>query len=162
MSLLSLATICPLSFLVVAVIDDLLFKKFHNWLFLSLTLVGFSYVLSFTNLPLIQSFGGFVVGGLLMLPLVLMGAIGAGDMKFMMCFGILMGTLNIFEIFLYALFWGALIGVLQAFMAGQGRMLFNNLTGMVYKLKPVKTNKIPYTVAIFFGWLSFVQFGGFL
>ena len=97
-----------------------------------------------------------------MLPLVLMGATGAGDMKFMMSFGILMGTIDIFQIFLFALFWGAFIGVLQAFLAGKGALLLNNLLGFSMKLKPAETNKIPYTVAILFGWLSFIQFGGLL
>jgi Flp pilus assembly protein protease CpaA len=97
-----------------------------------------------------------------MLPLVLLGAIGAGDMKFMMCFGLIMGTVTTFEIFVYALFWGALIGVLQSAVAGRLALLLSNLVGFFYKLKPAKPQKIPYTVAILFGWLTHWQVGGLL
>ena len=158
----TLATIWPLSFLVVAVIDDLWFRKFHNWVFLSLTVIGFLYAFAFSDLPALQAIGGFVVGGLLMLPLVIMGATGAGDMKFMMCFGVLVGTITIFEIFVYALFWGAIIGIFQSVFSGKLSLLLNNLKGFAYKLKPTQVNKIPYTIAIFFGWLSHQQFGGLL
>lgn len=158
----ALASLWPLSFLLIAVVDDLCFKKFHNWLFITLTVVGTVYTFWLSPVPPFQAFGGFVVGGLLMLPLVLMGATGAGDMKFMMCFGILMGTITTFEIFVYALFWGALIGVLQTAFAGKLPHLINNMIGFAYKLKPTKTNKIPYTVAILFGWLTHIQFGGLL
>ena len=159
---LTMTTIWPIGFLVVAVIDDLWFKKFHNWLFLTLTAIGFVVVMMNSQMSLTQAFGGFAVGGLCMLPLVLVGAIGAGDMKFMMCFGMLMGINAIFEIFIYSLFWGALIGVLQTLFAGNISKLVDNLTMMAFKVKPAKTNKIPYTVAILFGWLTLAQFGGFL
>ena len=158
----TLTALWPLSFLVIAVIDDLCFKKFHNWLFLALTFVGVIYVIWFGQITAFQALGGFVVGGALMLPLVLMGATGAGDMKFFMSFGVLMGTIATFEIFVYALFWGALIGVLQSLFAGQISQLVKNVIGFAYKLKPNKTQKIPYTVAILFGWLTYSQFGGLL
>lgn len=158
----ALSSLWPLLFLAVAVADDLFYKKFHNWLFITLSVLGFASVLFFTTINPLQAVGGFVVGGLLMLPLVLMGAIGAGDMKFMMAFGILMGTITIFEIFVYALFWGALIGVLQSAFSGKITLLIQNLKGLAYKLKPTETQKIPYTVAILFGWATHTQFGGLL
>ncbi len=158
----TLTTLLPLSYLAIAVVDDLCFRKFHNWLFIALTLVGVIYVSFFAELTAMQALGGFVVGGALMLPLVIMGAIGAGDMKFMMCFGILMGTLKIFEIFVYALFWGALIGVLQSMLAGKLPELLANMKIMMHKLKPSKTQKIPYTIAIMMAWFSHRFFGGLL
>lgn len=158
----SVASLWPLSFLVIAVIDDLCFKKFHNWLFLSLTIAGSVHLIWFSQLSFIEGIGGFVVGGALMLPLVLMGAIGAGDMKFMMCFGLIMGTLMTFEIFVYALFWGALIGVLQSLFAGKFVQLIQNMSVVFFKLKPANPQKIPYTVAILFGWLTHLSAGGLL
>lgn len=159
---ITLTSLVPFGFLLVAVIDDLCFKKFHNWMFITLTVLASGYVFWMTVPTPFQALGGFVVGGALMMPLVLMGAIGAGDMKFMMCFGILMGTIKTFEIFVYALFWGALIGVLQSLLAGKIIQLFNNLTVFWYRLKPTETQKIPYTVAILFGWMTHLQFGGLL
>jgi len=159
---LTATAICSMAYLAIAVVDDLWFKKFHNWIFLSLTLIGFLFVILTGTLTLFQAIGGFVVGGLLMLPLVLMNAIGAGDMKFMMCFGILMGPIKVFEIFLYALFWGAAIGVLQALLAGRISQLLGNLKLMSVRVQPHKPNKIPYTVAILFAWLTYNVYGGIL
>jgi Flp pilus assembly protein protease CpaA len=158
----SLNSYLPLIFLLIAVIDDLCFKKFHNWLFLTLTFIGFSYAIFLNPISPLQAFGGFVAGGLLMLPLVLMGATGAGDMKFMMSFGTLLGTTTVFEVFVYALFWGALIGLFQTLFAGNLKLLFQNLKLLYYKVKPVNTNQIPYTVAILFAWATYFEFGGLL
>ncbi len=157
---MTLPFICPLSFLVVAIVDDLCFKKFHNWLFLTLSVLGFLFVFTFGFMDPLQALGGFLAGGALMLPLVLLGAIGAGDMKFMMSFGILMGPVVVFQIFIYSLFWGALIGLFHSLLAGQFSLIVQNLLGFLYRLKPVKTQKIPYTVAIFIGWLTNSFYGG--
>ena len=157
---MALPLVCPLGFLVAAIVDDLCFKKFHNWLFLTLCTLGFLFVFLFDFTDPLQAFGGFLTGGALMLPLVLIGAIGAGDMKFMMSFGILMGSVLIFEIFIYSLFWGALIGLFRSFFSGHFPLVVQNLMGFFYKVKPVKTQKIPYTVAIFLGWLTESFHGG--
>jgi len=158
----SLGTIdfLPISFLFIAVADDLVYRKFHNWLFLSLTTLAIAYVFFFAQLTWIDGIGGFFVGGLLMLPLVLAKAIGAGDMKFMMAFGLLMGTQPIFWVFIYALFWGALIGVLQSLFSSELKAVLWKTLGLFQRMRPTKTNKIPYTVAILFGWLSWFQAGG--
>ena len=152
---MSLPILCSFSFLAIAVTDDLCFRKFHNWLFITLSLIGF-LMIGFEILPLsfYQATTGFLVGGLLMLPLVLTGVVGAGDMKFFMCFGVIMGMTSLFEIFVFSLFWGALIGVLQTLFSGHVKSLVQNLKLMRLKIKPMTLHKIPYTVAIFFGWLT--------
>lgn len=154
--------IWALGFLSVAVFDDLFFKKFHNWLFLTLTTVGFLYVFIWAPIHPTMAVAGFFVGGLLMLPLALTGVIGAGDMKFMMSFGILLGPLPILAVFVYSLFWGGGIGVLQSLFSGKLQLLGRNLHGFLYKLRPATLQKIPYTVAILFGWLTYLQCGGVL
>lgn len=155
-----LPLVCPLGFLIAAMVDDLCFKKFHNWLFLTLSALGFLFVFFFGFINPLQAFYGFLIGGALMLPLVLFGVIGAGDMKFMMSFGILMGPFLIFEIFIYSLFWGAFVGLLRSFFSGGLSLIFQNLLGFFYRIKPVKTQKIPYIVAIFLGWLTENCHGG--
>lgn len=150
----------PIGFLTVAIVDDLCFKKFHNWLFLTLSGMGFSFVFLSGSVNPTEAFLGFLTGGVLMLPLVFMGAVGAGDMKFMMSFGILTGTALIFEIFIYSLFWGGLFGLFQSFFAGKISVVIQNLLGFFYKLKPTETQKIPYTIAIFFGWITHNSCGG--
>ena len=152
----------PISFLLIAVVDDLLFRKFHNWLFITLTLVGVFYVFTFSPIHWSLALGGFWVGGLLMLPLVLVKAIGAGDMKFMMAFGLLLGVQPIFWVFVYALIWGAVLGLLQSLLSGQFKLLIWKMASLFQKMKPHSTHKIPYTVAILFGWLTWLQAGGLL
>ena len=159
---MSLTTFWPLSFLLIAVVDDLCFKKFHNWLFIGLSALGFVSVFLFSFMEPVDALGGFFAGGLIMLPLFLIGATGAGDLKFMMSFGILMGTIPILEVFIYSLFWAALIGILQSLFAGKFFALIRNLTGFFYKLRPSKVQKIPYTVAILLGWLTHSFQGGLL
>ena len=157
-----IANVWHLSFLTIAVADDLVYKKFHNALFIALTLVGVVYVFSMSPLSWQDSLGGFFIGGGLLLPLVLLNAIGAGDMKFMMAFGILLGTTATISVVIYAFFWGALLGVLKTVLGGQLKTLLTNMAQIASKQTPKKTIKIPFTVAILLGWLCYVQMGGAL
>lgn len=159
---LSFSTLWPLSFLIVAVADDLIFKKFHNWLFLTLTALGLFAAISLLEMPLSQIGYGFLAGGALMLPLVLFGVLGAGDMKFMMCLGLITGSVAITNIFIMALFWGALIGLIKIILSGRFSLLSLNLYNLTQKQKPQSLHKIPYTVAIFLAWLSWHHYGGVL
>ena len=159
---MTMTTILPLGFLVVAVADDLIYRKFHNSLFLLLSFVGAIAVYFFQLNSFWDTFLGFWVGGLLFLPLVLAGALGAGDMKFMMCLGLVTGLNPIINIALYSLIWGTCIGLLKTFLSGQGKQFAQNLFLISSKIAPAKTQKIPYTVAILMGWLTLSYQGGLL
>ena len=152
--------IISIAFLVSAVIDDLFFKKFHNKLFIILCITGFVWTYMSPN----TSFGfaslGLLAGGLLMLPLTLIGAIGAGDMKFMMSFGILTGPLGITNVFILSLIWGSIIGLLKVFLSGGLSQFYENLKLMKVGAKPTSTAKIPFTVPIAFGWVMLMTMGG--
>ena len=154
--------IWPLAFLIVAVADDLLFRKFHNSLFIGLGIIAALYGFFLSPLSLQDSLLGFFVGGLLLLPLVLLRAIGAGDMKFMMVFGLLLGAAGIFSVFIYSILWGGCIGLFKSLLSGHLKIVILNVFQMFKKQKPVTTVNIPYTVAILFGWLTWVQIGGVL
>lgn len=156
----ALLSLWPLSFLAIAVIDDLCFKKFHNGLFVLLSLAGFGYALLGGPLTLLEALSGFFTGGFLMLPLVLARVVGAGDLKFMMSFATIIGTFATINIIVYSFFWGALIGLLQVLLSGQFQAMLKQLKDAPSANK--KTHKIPYTVAILFGWLSYINVGGLL
>ncbi len=160
--MVSFATIWPLSFLLIAITDDLLFKKFHNWLFLTMLSLSLIYTATLSPLSWSEAGLGFLSGLGLMLPLVLLRALGAGDMKFMMCLGVLLGASATLHVFIYSLFWGALLGVLRVLLSGQILSLKNNLQTMSYRLAPHKLHTIPFTVAIFLGWLTWTNTGSFL
>lgn len=157
-----LATIWPLTFLLIAIADDLLFKKFHNWLFLTMLSVSLFYTATLSLLSWPEAGFGFLTGFGLMLPLVLVRALGAGDMKFMMCLGVLLGASCTLHVFIYSLFWGALIGVLRVLLSGQILNFKKNLQIMSHRLAPHKLHTVPYTVAIFLGWLTWLQMGSLL
>ncbi len=124
----------PLGFVAIAVTDDLINRKFHNFLFIGLSIVGFSLV-AFSGLEnLVPALIGFFVGGLILLPLVLLGALGAGDMKFMMCLGVIMGAKTIIEIFIFSIFWGALLGLLTIIISKRSSVFKNNLKEMIHFL----------------------------
>jgi len=160
--IVSLATVWPLSFLLIAITDDLLFKKFHNWLFLTMLSISLLYTAILSPLSWAEAGFGFLTGLTLMLPLVLLRALGAGDMKFMMCLGVLLGASTTLHVFIYSLFWGALLGIIRVLFSGQILSFKNNLEAMSYRLTPHKLHTIPYTVAIFLGWLTWIQMGGLL
>ncbi len=171
--------------LLVGVADDLRSRKFHNWLFLVCTALGFAASGIFNgwgSLP--HAAIAFLVGVAVMLPMVLLRIIGAGDMKLLAAFGTATADWRIVvSVALLALFWGALFGFVQVLVKRQGRELAHNLAHIVLSQNqalnkaatgsPTQENgqtkghglelhKIPYTFALLLGWLSHVSAGGLL
>ena len=151
------------------VIDDLRSRKFHNWLFLACNFFGVSFVLlnaGLQGLPIAAL--GFLAGFLITLPLVLLKVIGAGDMKLFAAAGILTGWSPIMSVLFFALIWGAVFGVLRALISGKSRLLARNLISLVNRTRQNKQtrlrgdkadlelNRIPFTVAILLGWMSYL------
>jgi prepilin peptidase CpaA len=151
--------------LIAGVIDDLRTKKFHNWLFAACC--AFATML----LAIAEGAGaapmallGFTAGFVILLPAVLLGVIGAGDMKLLAAFGILAGWSAVLSVTLYAFVWGAAFGVLRVALNGQIRVFLSNLVA-VATLKDrtqLVTHKMPFAVAIFIGWLSHLVTQGVL
>lgn len=146
------------------VIDDFRTRKFHNWLFLTCVAVAAVTVLvtgGFAAFSL--ALLGFLAGLAVFLPLVLMKVIGAGDMKLMAAFGLAAGWDAVLQTALYGLFWGAAFGVLATVFRGQGRMLAHNMMALVTfrERKGLSLHTIPFTVAIFMGWLTVLTLRGF-
>jgi prepilin peptidase CpaA len=155
---LSLLEIFATVILLAGVIDDLRTKKFHNWLFISCTVVGFAAVAANggINGMLIGVFG-FLAGLAIFLPMVLGKIVGAGDMKLMAAFGIVAGWQAVIGSAFWALVWGAVFGVARVIFSGQGRILFSNLKAIVTlkKRQELVLHRMPFTFAILMGWLSY-------
>lgn len=142
------------------VIDDLRSRKVHNWLFLSCTalavIVNFIfYGVSGLNTSLI----GFVAGMLALLPLVLAKVVGAGDMKLFAAFGATVGWSAVIDVTIFSLIWGALFGLIQVAVKGQLKETIQNLITLVStaskkEKNTIELHKMPFTIAIFVGWLS--------
>jgi prepilin peptidase CpaA len=162
---MSLGVVAATAILVAGVTDDLRSRKFHNWLFLTCAGIATVVVLvshGFWGLPLAVL--GFAAGIVVLLPLVLAGMVGAGDMKLMAAFGIAAGWESVFPVALFSLFWGALFGLIQVALGGQMTALLKNIGSIVTGRgrENVQVHKIPFTVAIAVGWLTHLVYAGVL
>lgn len=154
--------------LLVGVVDDLRSRKFHNWLFLVCSLVAFvamAIVGGWTSLYL--STLGFGAGFIVLLPLVLLKMVGAGDMKLLAAFGIAAGWNAVISVAIMSLFWGAIFGVVRVIIGGQLRVLLGNMVAIVTPRgstarSSLELHKIPFTIALLMGWLSHLVYQGWL
>ena len=155
--------IAPGAIIGAGVIDDLRTRKFHNWLFISCSVFALAVMLIFGGMQsLLPAVMGFLAGIIVLMPLVLLRVIGAGDMKLFAAFGILAGWTAVLNVMVLSLVWGALFGVLRTLLDGKGRVLVHNLASLVTlkKREELQLNRIPFTVAILMGWLSYLVIQG--
>ena len=154
------AYILPSLILFAGLVDDLRSQKVHNWLVLSamaVAVVGTFFLGGVDGLK-----DGLMGGGLaiaFMLPMVLIGMVGAGDMKLMMAFGLSTNATIVLWVIVYSFIWGALLGLVRALLQKEGWNLLKNSFALITG-KPrqeLKLHKIPFTVALFFGWLTQVS-----
>lgn len=162
-SILLNAKICLVSaFLIWGVIEDLRLRKVRNKVVLTIAglSLAFATVLIFMgHMSILGAIGGFGTALLISLPFVLLGVLGAGDMKLLAACGFLMSSLAVFETFVYSFIWGSLIGVVQIVLKGQFNVLILNLSSIAKRATggpqvAVGLHRIPYTVAIFMGWIT--------
>ncbi len=156
--------ILPTLILLSGVIDDLRCRKVHNILVLfcllaALTTVGIQS--GYMALPYALLSG--VITLIICLPLVIAQVMGAGDMKLLMAFAVATGWSSALWVLIYSFLWGALLGVFRAILRGEGRLLlFSTIhVAMLKKASPLPLQKIPYTVALLFGWLTLLSLTGF-
>lgn len=150
--------------LLAGVVDDLRTRKFHNWLFLTCAAIAFITVLILGGpQALIRASLGFFSGFFLLLPLVLMKIIGAGDLKLMAAFGAATDWNAVLMVSIYALIWGAIFGVVRVVVSKQAPAFARNMMqlAMFKSVQGIEVHKIPYTIAIAMGWMTFVIAGGF-
>lgn len=144
--------------LLVGVIDDLRTRKFHNWLFITCTVVAFAVSFYAGSWPGLNSAVlGFVAGFLIVLPLVRMKMLGAGDMKLLAAFGAMVGWSVVIDVAILSLIWGAIFGLIQVITKGQLKATLQNMATIASMKKErtdLQLHKIPFTIAFAVGWLS--------
>lgn len=153
----SFELLVPTSILLAGVIDDLRSRKVHNWLVLSAAMVALTFQIYSGGWSTLQwGLLGLVTAFFIYLPLVLTKMVGAGDMKLLMAFGLATNIASVIGVTIFSLVWGALLGLAQSIMKGEGKSLFMNMIKIVRmeKIKATEYHRIPYTVALFFGWLT--------
>ena len=153
----NLALLVPTSILLAGVIDDLRSRKVHNWLVLSALVVALTFQVYSGGWETTQwGLLGFATAFFICLPLVLTKMLGAGDMKLLMAFGLATNITSVIGVTLFSFIWGAILGILQAILRGEIKSLLIN-TIKIAGMRAVPTteyHKVPYTVALFFGWLT--------
>ena len=147
----------PTFILIAGLVDDLKSRKIHNVLVLAL--LAIAVVFAFINNGVQALSVGFlasIVAILLTLPLVLVKALGAGDMKLLVAFGVLSTWNDVFWIVIFSLFWGAILGLIKAFIDKKGMALLKNTFNVATKrhLGTEGLNSIPFSVALLFGWFT--------
>jgi prepilin peptidase CpaA len=151
--------------LVWAVIEDMRTRKFTNRSFLIASALALITALATGGArEIIPATMGFGAGIVFFLPLVLIGIIGAGDMKLMAAVGILTGWDAVLWTGIYGIVWGGIFGVAQILIRKQGRSLVDNLTSLaVTRSKSgLQLHHIPFTAPLLLGWLSHLVLSGAL
>lgn len=111
----------------IAVICDLRVRRIPNWLTGGAALAGLGFSALPGGIGVTESLGGLAVGGLMLLPLYALRAMGAGDVKLMAAAGTVLGTAGAFAATIYACAMGGLLSLLYAARAGVARRMFENL-----------------------------------
>ncbi|RME18008.1 MAG: hypothetical protein D6797_01275 [Bdellovibrio sp.] len=150
----------PSFILVVAIISDLKLKKVPNKVVMALLVASFLVLALHNGLqafsPALFSLG---LATVLFVPLVLLKIVGGGDFKIFLVFSLLLPADAIFQTLVYSLIWGALLGFFQVLFQKDLINLFKNIKAIITlqsQKQKLSLHKIPFTVALGFGWLSYL------
>jgi len=160
--------------LVGAAISDYRVHRIPNWLVLSGAVFGVICNTTLAPSPyahILFPFAGFAVGLLLFLPLYLVRAMGAGDVKLLAMVGAFLGPGDTFRASLASMIVGGVLSILFVLMHGTARRIFHNL-GSFFQLSllsvtsgskrnhrieaDVSAGKLPYGVAIAIGTIGYL------
>lgn len=149
--------------LAVAVIYDVRSHRIPNWLVFSGALVGLAYhALSSYGMGAMASIQGLGVGLAAFMPLYLIRAMGAGDVKLMAMVGAYLGPASAFSAVLTVFIVGGVLSITAALRNKAMPRLYENLRfimadmsmkmmvggGAQVAIMPVTAGKLPYAVAI--------------
>jgi len=150
-------TLLVAALLVAAIVTDLRTRRVPNRLLLAA--FGFFLVIGVALdgvsglWPMVAALTAGVVCAM---PLYLIRAVGAGDVKLIFVISLLTPWDILMTSVVASLAWGALLGVSKALFSKQGLMLVSNLKGILQGRAPAQATmvQIPFTVALFFGFLT--------
>lgn len=166
-----LTTALLLLFLAVAVITDLRAHLIPNALVLTGALTGILLAgLHPESIGLLSALGGLALGLAIFLPLYLLRAMGAGDVKLMAMTGAFLGHTIIVEAVLWVLLAGGTLALVFGLRRGVARRMAGNLRDMLlsaaasvqtsalpdFSTGPQTAARLPYAVAIALGVAAFL------
>lgn len=147
----------PTIVLLAGVIDDLRSRKVHNYLVLTLAALAFTTTFIFGGLPGVkEGLLAFLTALAIGIPLTLARVVGAGDMKLLAAFALATNWSAVVTVSVASVFWGALLGVVRALLGRDLGTLMATTWLVMKRQKPEAQtlHHIPYSVALFFGWLT--------
>jgi prepilin peptidase CpaA len=159
--------------LLVAAVYDARTRRIPNWLTVSGAIYGIAYVTAFPPVmhgTILFPLGGLIVGFLIFLPLYLVRAMGAGDVKLLAMAGAFLGPLDTLYCALASVVAGGALSILWAFAHGTGLRLFRNIASLLpfqlgvvvgapvaVRMTPATSaGKLPYAIAIASGTLGYL------
>ena len=160
--------------LITAAVVDYRSHRIPNWLVLSGILFGVIYNVAFPPFPhanVLWPLEGLGMGFIIFLPLYLIGAMGAGDVKLMTMVGAIIGPVGMIWVLPLTMIAGGALSILLVLVRGTaGRMLRNLM--MLFRLGFLNTlsgarpdlhieagasaGKLPYGVAIAIGAIGYL------
>ena len=149
-------------FLLYFSILDYLTRKVPNLFILVMALIGLTMaLLPNSEINLYLSLMGFVLGFVFFLPPLMMGAMGAADVKVFAVTGLYLGPFDIVSAFIYTLLSGGVLALVYWVYAKinglriAGWRLFHSQKNESQIIKRDVSNQVtlPYVVAIFLGVL---------
>ncbi|WP_460840777.1 A24 family peptidase [Noviherbaspirillum agri] len=151
-----------LALMAVAVLADIRTRKVPNEIVAAGALVGIASGLLPGSIGLAQSLGGLGVGLAMLLPMYLLRATGAGDVKLMACAGAFLGIKATFFATLFAFALGGVLAILYSAVAGNLGQTLSNLKTFLFQAvlrvvgggipdsgdMPLSGSRMPYSLAI--------------
>jgi prepilin peptidase CpaA len=149
--------VVPSVILLAGVVDDIWTRKFHNKLFIACTAIALISCLALggigqLGIGILSMMTAFVV----MMPMVILKVVGAGDLKLMLAFGLASNWQDVISVIFYSLLWAMVFGLVKAALDKKLVLVFKNVGNMMTKksIDSTTLHRIPYTVPLFFGWMS--------
>lgn len=142
-----------------AVVSDLKIKKVRNTWILAMFFVSIAAMLFLQGLSsygaVLSSIATAIILGL---PLYLLKIFAGGDFKLLIAVSPLLSWKAMALIIISSFIWGAFLGLFRAILAGELKLLLFNTFAVFSSNKPKsqQLHMIPFTVAIFFGFLSYL------
>jgi Flp pilus assembly protein protease CpaA len=140
-----------------AVFSDIKTKKVDNRFNVGILLAGILFSLTqfgFNGLWQVLSSmtAAFAIGT----PLYLLRVFGGGDFKLLLAVSSFLDWKQILTVIALSFIWGSILGLFKAAMSGQLKSVAHNILSIFLKNKAhqTKLHAVPYTVAIFFGFVS--------
>lgn len=151
--------------LITSCISDLKFRKIFNIFLLFWLVISLIFLFILGGLQAIKV--GSLSAGLALLigiPLGLFRVIGGGDLKLLVVLAFSLHWSDFLQVFMYSIFWAALLGLLMVALQGQLKKFFKNILALFRKTKAkdLKFHTMPYSAALFMAWLSVMSLKNFV